>query len=569
MIKTSISLSSLDQCGPIHRKGKLEDMQNLNLETITRLKEPDMPLLDPVILDPTTCTLDDVVMHGITEQDLSNNTAKKRKAYLKFMENHEYPVDLRNPNKLNFSRHLRYRQFYEDPPASPDAIRHEKLAMNMLLEAYGIETWKMRMPKCRRNSKRVIPLPEIAREFWHFKYDKKRVIRKLYQYMMFQGFMIGLRCPSELANLKTTDIIFNKDGTAIITITESKKRNSQRTLVLPRFIASDPYHKSLNNWIRSWRPKLETDQSDDFLFLNPVNGKPWTHANLGRQLRKKGKMVWEHYTPYCMRHWSCVARLIDEYSRNGHWNIFTVKNWHGHEKVRSTEQYVKYAEQYYNIASYRWIQRALKRPKKTGGKHVDLAITGTRSKNHATRFSNRSNDKWARPRQNILLEGKKRVECQISHLLVFSPRSFFSFFSIFLDSHIEICCDKEMMHKRIISEGVHPNRNNLFYNPYASSLPSLHICFSSWETSNAIDFFSNYLPSPYNYFLTFPSLYINQIYQDHYLFVNFCIVSQSNRSWSGNNEKDQNTLIYFSFYYVFFCVLILLLPSNYQVVNEE
>lgn len=349
-ISPNIEIGQIDQT---IEKGKMQ--KAISLQTINRLE-------CPITLNPQTATFTDIEIHAYLRQRLSQSTIDKHLRYARYMEKHDMPVDFRNPTIENFLRHLDYREQIEYPPASSNALHHEWKAMKMFLRAYGITPWDIKLPPTARSRVQIIPLPEIVQKFWHYKYSKHRYERKLYQYMFFHSFLLGLRMPSEITILKTEDIIFNPNGTAILTITEPKKRYSQRTIVLPQIIATDPLHKSLKNWLDSWRPRVENQYSDDYLFIQP-NGKPFTTRYMGKKLSQQGKRVWKHYHPYISRHWSCIARLIEQKINTGTFDCYPVKNWHGHETITSTEQYIKHAEQYYNIASYNWLKRVLKFPK--------------------------------------------------------------------------------------------------------------------------------------------------------------------------------------------------------------
>jgi len=348
-------------------KWKRKDMLQINLEKDPRLNKTtnnnilDPSILDPLKLDPQTATMDDIAIHAKTEQYLSDNTITKRLRYLRFMETHEYPIDLRNPTEKEFIRHIRYRMYHETPPATIDALMHEKLAFNMLRKCYGQNEITIKFPRRQPNKKMIIPLPEIVRELWHHPYDKNKATRKLYQYMFRLSFLIGMRPPSEIANLKTSDILFNRNGTAILTIHEDKEHGRQRTIILPPAIATDPRQKSLLNWVESWRPRIANENCD--ALFPKKNGDYWNPPHLGKELRIQGKKVWEPYHPYVSRHWSCIARLIEQKERHDHWNTLVVKEWHGHDKIKNTEKYIKYARQYYAIAEYNWIQRVLKAPR--------------------------------------------------------------------------------------------------------------------------------------------------------------------------------------------------------------
>jgi site-specific recombinase XerC len=116
---------------------------------------------------------------------------------------------------------------------------------------------------------------------------------------------------------------------------------------------------SLKNWISIWRPKVANSLSGDALFLKP-NGKPFTIRHLGHKLSKYCKKVWKDYHPYDMRHWCAVARLIKTKHESGNFDCYPVKNWLGHERMATTEGYIKHAEKYYRDFPVDWIACALK-----------------------------------------------------------------------------------------------------------------------------------------------------------------------------------------------------------------
>ena len=97
-----------------------------------------------------------------------------------------------------------------------------------------------------------------------------------------------------------------------------------------------------------------------FLFLIQPNGKSFMVRYLGKKLRDNGKKVWMHYQPYVSRHWCAVSRLIEQKVKIDNFDVFPVKNWLGHEKIETTMNYIRHAEQYYKQAPYDWIKRVLK-----------------------------------------------------------------------------------------------------------------------------------------------------------------------------------------------------------------
>ena len=437
-----------------HTVEELRDMQKLNQQTNSWLNETTdkNSYLDPQTLNPQTATLEDIRIHAREEQDLSPTTIEKRLRYLHYIETHPYPIDLRNPTETECIRHLRYRLYHEKPPATNHALRHEKLALNMLRQAYGLPPITYKLPRHIPNKKMIIPLPDTVRELWHHKYSKNKYTNKLYQYIFRTSFLLGIRMPSELTNLTTDDIYYNRNGTAVITITEAKKRNSQRTLILPTWIATDKRHKTLQNWTDSWRPQKENRYSDNHLFIQP-NGKPFTPAHLAKNLRHYGKQVWGPYHPYCSRHWSAVARLIEEYHTHHHWNVYTVQNWHGHSSIKSTEQYIKHAEQYYQIQPFSWIQHVLKRPthlpqNKAGGKHAEI---NKRPENPCFEWNSSERGVWARRHPYPTTDTKSSTEIEIHSVLIVQPNSLIGegpqnnvgFFTFSFEQHNCPLCDDE------------------------------------------------------------------------------------------------------------------------------
>ena len=409
--------------------------QHLNLELINRLEIP-------LTLNPENCTLEDIKIHGLCEQYLSESTMDHHIAYLRFMETHTIPVDIRHPTIENFKRHVRYRLYIEK--AGVSAIHHEYKALKMVLQAYGQPAWNIKLPPMPKHKRRQIPLPENAREFWHYKYSKKRYERKLYQYMLFHSFMIGMRSPSELANLRTTDVNILRNHKAILTITETKKHSSIREIALPEYLATDPYHKSMQNWLTSWRPQVENSKSDDYLYLQP-SGKPFGRRFLGKKLAEQGRKVWRNFKPYATRHWCAIARLIETKIQTGNYRPYTIRNWLGHDTIKTTEGYIQYAEQYYDLAPYSWIQCALKCKKKDA--EESTLKTSKPPKNDPTRFSNRRNRGWARRISHWLTGEKKRRDINKNFSLVFSyfqllTKPFRSFF-LFIQ-HGRSCFESEL-----------------------------------------------------------------------------------------------------------------------------
>ncbi|MCK4365483.1 MAG: site-specific integrase [Thermoplasmatales archaeon] len=311
----------------------------------------------PIKLDPNTASFTDVGIHAVLRQRLQKSTVEKHLRYARFMENHHCPVNFRHPTLENFIRHMDYREQIEN--AGPHALIHEWKTMKIFLKAYGIPIWDYKPPSAPKSHKRILPFPETVYKFFHYKYSKDDYENTLYQYLFYHSFLIGWRVPSEICELKTSDIILNENNTGCIIITETKKHRSQRTLFPGKQLLYSKRHKSFKNWIDYWRPKVANKHSGDALYLQR-DGKPLTVRALGHKLSRYGKKVWKPFQPYDMRHWCAVSRLIEQKVTTGIFDVIPVKNWLGHEKIQTTMNYIQYAEQYYKQAPYNWVKRVLK-----------------------------------------------------------------------------------------------------------------------------------------------------------------------------------------------------------------
>jgi integrase len=342
---TRLSQNHINQQGtPMGDMGDLEYVKKINR------------LNCPIVLDPANSTFDDVALHGYLRQRLALSTIAKRLTYARFMETHLVPVDFRNPNYENFIHHMDYREEIEK--ATSQALRHEWKTMTMFLRAYGIvDDWnKYRAPHYEPNIDIVIPYPEIVNKFFSYDYSKNQYTAKLYQYIFFFGFTIGVRPPSELCNLNVTDIIIEgKRGS--VTITEEKKHGHKRTVIPERFILVSPNRKSLKNYIDKWRPMV-ADDSEIALFLTP-EGKRFTPDYLRAQLTQHGQKIWKPFHPYTMRHWCATARMIE-----WNYNLDRVSSWLGHSHLDMTKRYVHMAEEYYKQDQGSWLRRAIRSPSK-------------------------------------------------------------------------------------------------------------------------------------------------------------------------------------------------------------
>jgi hypothetical protein len=282
----------------------------------------DEKLIIPMKLNQKNASFEDVKLHAELRQRLKSTTVEKYLTYARFMEKHKIPINFNKLDYTDFIRHMDYRERVEK--ATPDALRNEWKVMNMFLRAYNINDWSYRPPPAPKPAMRVLPFPEFVNRFFNYKYSKNLYETRLYQYLFRFGFLIGVRTPSEILELKLSDIYFEDFGRSYLIITEPKKYKSKRVIVPEKNIMTNRRYKSLKNYIDIWRPKVENQYSGDALFLRP-DGRPFNESYLRRKLSKHGKKIWPYYKPSDMRHWCAVARLISTKIKSRYYDTYHVK----------------------------------------------------------------------------------------------------------------------------------------------------------------------------------------------------------------------------------------------------
>ena len=313
----------------------------------------------PITVNPKSASFNDVAIHALLRQRLSQNTIEKRLSTARFMETHKQPVDFRNPTYKNFMAHMDFREQIEN--AGPCALSNEWKTMRMFLKAYGMKLWTYKPPSTPLYRAKIIPFPDQVYKILNLKYSKNPYENALIQYLLTHNFIIGWRFPSEPAAMKITDVHIDR---GYITITEPKKHFSTRNLS-PVEIMINKRRKSFKNWIDSWRPKVENQYSKDYLYLKP-DGHPFTRDPLRQFLNRKAKpviqTVFQEYYNYCSRHFAAVSRLIRTKLQYKTFDEYEVRDWLGHTKIETTMGYIKDAKHYYLLAKYDWIHRVLKAP---------------------------------------------------------------------------------------------------------------------------------------------------------------------------------------------------------------
>jgi integrase len=313
----------------------------------------------PITLDPKTASFTDVAIHASLRQRLSKSTIESRLSTARFMETHPQPVNFRNPTYENFIAHMDYREQVEN--AGPCALQNEWKTMRMFLKSYGIKIWTYKPPSTPTYTANIIPFPDQVYKILNFTYSKDSYENALIQYLLTHNFIVGWRFPSEPAEMKTTDVNIER---GYITITEPKKHNSTRNLS-PEEIMTNRRRKSFKNWVDAWRPKVENQYSQEYLYLRP-DGHPYSRDQLRQLLNRKAKpqidTVFPEYYNYCSRHFAAVSRLIRTKLQYKSFDVYEVRDWLGHTKIETTMGYIKDAKHYYVLAPYDWVHRVLKAP---------------------------------------------------------------------------------------------------------------------------------------------------------------------------------------------------------------
>ena len=341
-----------------------ETKQNYKKLVVDKIK-------NPYIINPNNYNTQDELFDAIRNWWIfkyrkNERTIRDRLRYAKKMAEHSvFPVNWfeLNPNQIiTYLEHKEYQE-YENKRGKYQIINEWK-TVKTFAKAYGIDAklWGYIPPSPPKPKVKIVPLPNTTYQLIQHKYSKNLYKNALIQYILIHGFTIGWR-PSEIIIQKVSDV-FLDDG--YIIITETKKNGQPRQIFPEKDLMTNLHRKSMKNWIEHWRPKVANKYSKDYLYIQP-NGRPFTIAYLQKYLGKHVKPVWNYYHPYIMRHWCAIARLIKSKIETKNWDIWDVKEWLGHDKVTTTEDYVRYAKQYYRNASYDWIKAILKFHTKTHG----------------------------------------------------------------------------------------------------------------------------------------------------------------------------------------------------------
>ncbi len=341
-----------------NQKSLLGKDQVKNSYELKRFYESENPrVIDLKNFDSLDDLCEAVKYHWIhrlrNKEDSINKVISRAK---KMAKHNVFPVDFFDLQPDQAIAYLDYREQTEEAPRY--GVRNDWKVIKIFARAYGIDvsSWNYRPPREIKSKVKMIPLPNVVYALIHHEYSKDPYENALYQYLMFDSFLLGIRNPSEMVSLSVSDV-FLDDGYLIIH--EDKKYGQPRQVFPEKEIMTMPTRKSFKNWIDKWRPKVTNQFSGESLFLLP-SGKPFTKDYLRVQLSRRGKQVWNHYHPYVSRHWCAIARLIKSKVDSNHYNVYEVKDWLGHDRLNTTENYIQFAHRYYEQAPFDWIKSILK-----------------------------------------------------------------------------------------------------------------------------------------------------------------------------------------------------------------
>jgi len=408
---------------------EIEDgMQKCEINHIYEVERKNK-LLNPYILKPEKYNTNEELFTNFknwwTKRYRKNpQTAHRYILNLQRMKNDNmFPCDFLEINPAQIIAHLDYHE--KQNPETPWAIINKWKAVVALTKAMGINTeyWGYIPPRPPPAKVRIIPTPKTVHQLITHKYTKDKYLNHLIQYILYQGFGLGLR-PEEHPILKTNDFYLNEQ---YIIITEPKKHGQRRQIFPEKELLTDPHRKSIYNWMK-WRNKINPGNNNLWI---QKNGNPYTTDYLRNILTEHVKPVWPHFNMYVMRHYCAIMRLIHSKAETGKWDTWEVKEWLGHDDEKTTKNYIRYADKYYRIAHYDWLKAMLKFHKK---RYNGLLLENSRTPllTPPTTPSNRRNQVWARPCSDLFYSVKKfknYLNTQVLNLSTSLTKLFFSLFS--------------------------------------------------------------------------------------------------------------------------------------------
>ncbi|UCD13750.1 MAG: site-specific integrase, partial [Thermoplasmatales archaeon] len=262
------------------------------------------------------------------------------------------PCNLLKPNPAQIIAYLDYNEDSEHPYKTIDPWK----AVTALYRVCGIDTgvWGYVPPVAPPPKIKIIPLPHQVKQLTGYRYTGNKNTTQIIQKILFLGFLLGLR-PQEIPLIKIEDVYLDY---GYLIITEPKKYNQKRQIFLEKDALVNDRRKSIKNQIKLHD---RINRENPYLFITPTGNK-WTTDYLRIWLCKYVKPLFPEFSVKTMRTWCAIARLIQTKVETGSFDVYHVKEWLGHDRIKTTESYIRYAEKYYRLAPYDWIRVLLKSP---------------------------------------------------------------------------------------------------------------------------------------------------------------------------------------------------------------
>lgn len=353
----------------LNLKYNVEKLDNKSLQI------DDSKLLVPLHVDRTKYKTHEQLFTAIKEwwvnlKHRDESTINDRIRYAKAMTNHPvYPINWFDFIPEQIINQLQFKQIEEYPSKAEEKgenkatygicqLHNDWKVVNTFARAFGINIshWGYTPPSRPEPQKKIIPRPHIVHMLMNSKYSKDRFTNVLIKTIITIGFQIGWR-PSEASIQKISDIYLDE---GYLIIREPKKKHRERQVWIDDRVMNSPRQNSLHNWLNIWRPRYATEESRDLLFIQK-NGRPFPTVDAYRMfLNGYCKPIWNDFKPKIMRDWCAIAKLIQSKIETKKWDIRIVKNALGHKSEKTTEIYIKFAEEYYRHDPYNWLTAVLK-----------------------------------------------------------------------------------------------------------------------------------------------------------------------------------------------------------------
>jgi len=375
-ILTRLSQKHIKHQIPQYWEDQVKQRYVTNYNNVGELNKPhidDNKLLYPLHVDRSQYQTHEELYNAIVQwwtniKGRESSTIKLRIRHARSMSNHSiYPVDWfkfepeQIINQLIYRQTIEYNELQEktgNPTYGLHQLRNLWKTVKTFSQSFGIDIshWGWEPPSPPDPQVKIVPRPITVNKLIHNWYSNDRYENALIRTLLTFGFHAGVR-PEELIDIRLNDIKLDE---GYIIITERKKHSRKRQIWLDDPVLYSKQQNSLKNYLDIWRPRTKPKTTNSFLFIQK-NGEPFPSEDAFRMyLAPFVKPIWKDFKPKIMRDWSAIARLIRTKIETKKWDVWHVKNALGHTTVSTTENYIKYAEEYYRKDPFDWLRIVLK-----------------------------------------------------------------------------------------------------------------------------------------------------------------------------------------------------------------